>query len=178
MRALIVCESMFGNTRRIGEAVGESLDAYTKVDLVDVAAAPLTVPPEVELLVVGAPTHAFGLSRPGTRRSAEGQGAAVDPTVGLRDWLTQVKEVPAGLCAAAFDTRIRRPRLPGSAARAANRRLKRLGLRPVAHPESFWVTATAGPLLPGEVERALRWGHELGAMIRAKRGDEEREARR
>jgi hypothetical protein len=32
----------------------------------------------------------------------------------------------------------------------------------VVFPESFYVTATAGPLVDGETERASRWGEELG----------------
>lgn len=46
---------------------------------------------------------------------------------------------------AAFDTRIHTPVPSGSAAHRANRRLRRLGGRTVARPETFWVTGTTGP---------------------------------
>jgi hypothetical protein len=67
--------------------------------------------------------------------------------------------------AAAFDTRIARPRLPGSAAHAAEKRLRRLGFRIVAPAESFYVEGTLGPLQAGERERARRWGKTLGSTI-------------
>jgi flavodoxin len=74
MRALIVYESMFGNTRQIAEAVAEGLRAGhdaapVEVGLVEVGEAPATVA-DVDLLVVGGPTHALGMSRPETRQSA------------------------------------------------------------------------------------------------------------
>jgi hypothetical protein len=161
MRTLIVCESMFGNTRAIAEAVAETLAAYGHADLVDVSAAPSVVGAGVDLVVVGAPTHAFGLSRLNTRQSAVAQGAGAEPAIGVREWLTTLTAASASTGAATFDTRIDRPRMPGSAARAAHRRLTRSGFHMVADPMSFWVTGTAGPIRPGELERAHRWAYEL-----------------
>ena len=71
--------------------------------------------------------------------------------------------VSASVGAAAFDTRIDKPRVPGSAARAAEKRLRRLGFRFVAAAESFYVTGTKGPLVPGEVERARLWAEQVAA---------------
>jgi hypothetical protein len=72
--------------------------------------------------------------------------------------------------AAAFDTRVRRPRLPGSAARRAAARLRRLGFAILRDPITFWVGATPGPLLPDELERAYRWGEQLAAWVVPARG--------
>ncbi|HEU5111379.1 MAG TPA: flavodoxin, partial [Micromonosporaceae bacterium] len=130
MNALVVYESMFGNTRLIAEAVVDGLAAaHLTVTSVEVAAAPSFVPGDVGLLVVGGPTHAFGMSRPGTRRSAADQAdqPLVSTGSGVREWLAALPRGRAGLAAAAFDTRINKPRLPGSAARAVRRRLRRLG---------------------------------------------------
>ncbi|MEO7982335.1 MAG: flavodoxin, partial [Sporichthyaceae bacterium] len=58
-RVLVVVESMFGNTRAVGEAVADGLRTSSDVDavdIVDVAAAPAA--PAVDLLVLGGPTHA------------------------------------------------------------------------------------------------------------------------
>jgi hypothetical protein len=46
------------------------------------------------------------------------------------------------LAAAAFDTRVNKPLLPGSAAHKAHRRLRRLGCRMLAPAESFHVAVT------------------------------------
>ena len=67
---------MFGNTATVAEAVAASLTAEgMSVTCVDVADAPPLESVEADLLVVGAPTHAFSLSRPGTREEAVRQGA-------------------------------------------------------------------------------------------------------
>ena len=60
MRALVVFESMFGDTETIARAVADGLSDAIRVDIVDVATAP-RVDADVDLLVVGGPTHAFGM---------------------------------------------------------------------------------------------------------------------
>ena len=70
MRALVVYESMFGNTQAIADAVADGLAARVRVDAVEVGAAPTVVGDDVVLLVVGGPTHAFGMSRQATRQDA------------------------------------------------------------------------------------------------------------
>lgn len=114
--------------------------------------------------MVGGPTHAFGLSRPGTRRTAAQQaGQAAVPDRGIREWLDAAPR--AGHRVAAFDTRIDKKFLPGSAAGAIARRLRRLGAVLVAEPESFWVLDTAGPLAAGELDRARQWGEQLATRL-------------
>jgi hypothetical protein len=66
---------------------------------------------------------------------------------------------------AAFDTRIDKPRFPGSAAAGAAKRLRRLGFHQAMAPESFFVVGSTGPLLPGEYERAHRWGELVGSTV-------------
>jgi hypothetical protein len=165
MHALVVVESVFGSTRRIADAVAEGLGRTVRV--VDVAEAAHTpgLLDGVDLLVVGGPTHAFGMTRLATRRSAAEQGGPPAAAVGLREWLAALPAAAPGTSAAAFDTRVNRPRLPGSAAAGAARRLRRLGYDVVARPEAFWVTGTNGRLLDAEPERARVWGHNLLARI-------------
>jgi hypothetical protein len=170
MDALVVVESVFGNTRRIAEAVAEGLGPRVHARVVDVVAADVVEADAVagaDLLVVGGPTQAFGMTRPATRRSAAEQAGAgaVAAQVGLREWLETLALAQPGRLAAAFDTRTDHPRMPGSAAAGAARRLRRLGYRMVTGPESFRVTGTKGPLVGGELERARMWGSALVARI-------------
>jgi hypothetical protein len=73
-----------------------------------------------------------------------------------------------GMCAAAFDTRIDKPRvLTGSAAKGIARRLRRHDFDVVGEPESFVVADTAGPVVQGELERATAWGRSLGGASAA-----------
>jgi hypothetical protein len=174
MRALVVFESMFGNTQVIAKAVADGLSSTMNAGLMEVGAAPRRIAGDVDLLVVGGPTHAFGLSREKTRQSAADQteDVLVSQGIGLREWLADL-EVGAGIGAATFDTRINKPRVPGSAARGAEKRLRRLGLRIAVPAESFYVDGTTGPLVDGEAERARRWGERLGAETTAKERDAE-----
>jgi hypothetical protein len=167
MRVLVVYESMFGNTREIATAVAEGLAPYARVDLVEVGDAETgDLDDDVDLLVVGGPTHALGMSRPGTRESVVKQApdGVVSTRIGVREWLETAKTVKDAH-AAAFDTRLDKPAwLIGSAARGIAKRLRRCGSRLIAAPESFVVTGSDGPLRDGEIERARRWGATLGAQ--------------
>jgi hypothetical protein len=168
VKALVVYESMFGNSEAIARAVAASLGESCEVTIANAAAMPSA--DGVDLLVVGAPTHAFGLSRPSTRQEAVKQGAPhpASAGTGLREYLDASPQL-AGLAAAAFDTRVNKPLLPGSAAHKAHRRLHRLGCRMLCPAESFLVTGTTGPLLEGETERAGRWAASLAAALLAER---------
>lgn len=72
-RALVIFESMFGNTRTIADAVADGLSSRFETDVIEVSLAPTRIPEEVSLVVVGGPTHAFGLTRPRTREDAANQ---------------------------------------------------------------------------------------------------------
>jgi hypothetical protein len=169
MRALVVYESMFGNTEEVARAVSDGLAQELEVDLHEVRDAPAAITGFIDLIVVGGPTHALSLSRASTRVDAVRQGAPADrAAVGLRDWLSGLPKGPHSELVATFDTRVDRVRhLPGSAARKASRLAQALGYSSVGH-ESFYVSGTAGPLLAGELDRARDWGRSLAADMRAR----------
>lgn len=166
MRALVVYESMYGNTRDVAMAIAAGLEASLEVSALPVEDAPTTLPDDIGLLVVGGPTHAFGMSRPNTRQQAAEAGPLVTSArTGIREWLDRVEPGAATTPATAFDTKVSKPRLPGSAARAAGKRLRRRGFFVITPAETFHVTATAGPLLDGEAQRAEEWGKSVGALL-------------
>ena len=167
MKALVVFESMFGNTERVARAVADGIRPYGATELVEVGSAPARPGGDVDLIVVGGPTHAFGMSRPRTRADAVKQagGTVVSGRIGIREWLSSLPADPPGVAAAAFDTRVKLRGLPGSAARAAARHLRRAGHRLIAPAESFYVEGTPGPLAEGELDRARRFGERLGRTL-------------
>jgi hypothetical protein len=162
MAAIVVVESGWGNTAAVARAVAEGLGGDTV--LVGVDEAPDRLPEDVDLLVVGGPTHAFSWSSASTRADATRQGApAAEATPGIREW---VSALPASehLDVATFDTRVTTVRhLPGSAARRAAKEVRRRHLGRLVGTCSFYVQGVAGPLLDGELDRARRWGAGLAA---------------
>lgn len=170
MKALVVYESMFGNTQQIAQAVAAGLGKHVEVEVTEVGVAPDEISAELDLLVVGAPTHAFGMSRASTRADAVKQapgGTIVSTGRGVREWLETVHPGGVGTMVAAFDTRVRAP-LPGSAAHKVAKALQRLAFPEVSDPETFWVKDSTGPLKDGELERAERWGSDLGLLVNSR----------
>ncbi|MET4639198.1 hypothetical protein [Mycetocola sp. 2940] len=166
MRALVVFESIWGNTEEVARAVAAGLGG-DRIDVVDTASAPAVIEPDVDLVVVGGPTHAFSMSTAATRESARKQGAERVPERGIREWIEAQPSPGHAIPVATFDTRVVTPRLPGSAAKKAMKRLVRLGFRAVAKPETFGVHGYSGPIADGELERARRWGEDLARQLPA-----------
>jgi hypothetical protein len=165
-RVLVVAESMFGNTATIATAVAQGLAEETDVEVT----TPVDPPREdLDLIVVGAPTHAFSMPRPVTREEARRQGAiGVNTSCGVREWIAAIPVCAHHPRIVTFDTRVMRTRrLPGSAARAAARDLRAKGYSPLAASTSFFVEDVRGPLADGELDRARAWGVRLGSVLSA-----------
>ena len=172
MRAVVVYESMYGNTRLVAEAIGAGLTTAFDVSVVPVAQASPAVLAGADLVVVGGPTHAHGMSRAATRKAAiEAAAGPVSPLrvepdalgPGLRDWFGSLDRYPVK--AAAFDTRIHGPAaLTGRASKGVARLLRAHGFEVVAEPQSFLVTKQ-DRLEPHEAARAREWAAALAAGL-------------
>ena len=172
MRAMIVYESMFGNTRVIADAIAKGLEPVGIVVVVPVPEAGREMLVDADLLVVGGPTHFHGMSRTRTRKwaNATAQKPKNDLVLdrdaqgpGVRDWLRSLGHGHTKF--AAFDTRFKGPAvLRGRASRLISRKLRRHGFEMVAKPESFFVTLQ-NHLEPGEEARAQEWGERLATRV-------------
>ena len=105
----MVCESMFGSTKKVAEAIAEGLADCAEVSVVLVTSADAHILDGADLVVVDGPAHTHGMSRPGTRKMAGKlarkpgsevelvPGAVSGP--GVREWLASPGrlEVPAPL---------------------------------------------------------------------------------
>src|ERR1700720_4941895 len=116
MRAVVVYESMYGNTHLIADAIGAGLSTAFDVRVVPVSTAWPEVIADADLVVVGGPTHVHGMSRASTRKAAVKaahkpvsplQVEADAPGPGLREWFGSLDRYPVK--AAAFDTRMHGP---------------------------------------------------------------------
>lgn len=174
MRALVIYESMYGNTHVVADRIADGLRAEAMettvlsvhgVDPTDVARA--------DLIVVGGPTHAHSMTSFRSREAAveaadkPDSGLTMEPGVGgpgLRDWFATVGPL-TGRKAAAFDTRIdMAAMLTGRASKAIAKRMRAHGMDVVVPAESFLVDKQSH-LLPGEAERAETWGADLAARL-------------
>ena len=149
MKALVVYDSVFGNTEQVAYALRDSLGPDVEALRVgDVKHEQLV---GLEYLIVGSPTRAF------------------NPTKAITSFL---KKIPGGslrgVKVAAFDTRIDSEdvnssvlnvfvRFFGYAAKPIGDRLQKKGGTLVASPKGFYVEDTEGPLKEGELELADAW---------------------
>jgi hypothetical protein len=175
MRALVVYESMYGNTHLVADAIASGLFDVGEVTVVPLAQATTGMLQVADIVIVGGPTHVHGMSREVTRKSAvdalqKSPELELDrdaPGVGIREWLASLPAFSGR--AAAFDTRIQGPALvTGRAAKGIARELRKHGFTLVAPAESFLVTKQ-NVLVDGEEARAEAWGARLaGAMATAR----------
>lgn len=171
MRAVVVYESMYGNTHLVADAIAEGLrDAGDDVEVVPVEKASAAVLRNADMIVVGGPTHAHAMSRASTRHAAVEAAQKPESTLeidpdaegpGLRDWFDEQPTLPVR--AAAFDTRIDAPPFfTGRASKGIAKRLRKHGCTLVAEPMSFLVSKDSH-LLEHEADHARAWGKELAS---------------
>jgi hypothetical protein len=178
MRALVVYESMFGNTHAVAQHIAEGIEASAETTVLPVHDATAEQLASVDLVVVGGPTHVHGMSSKPSRSSAVDMAAKdddleLDPDAygeGLRDWFDGLADdVGTGRFAAAFDTRVHGSTLlTGQASKGITKRLRSHGFELVIEGESFFVDKS-NHLEPGEIDRATAWGHRLAEAARSAR---------
>ncbi len=140
MKALIVYDSVYGNTEKIAQAIGDAVGREVRV--LRVGEVDVTELNTLGLLFVGAPTH----------------GGRPSPT--MREFLDRVPpSALKGINVAAFDTRMttRWVRIFGYAAGRIAKSLQKKGGTLIGAPEPFYVEGGEGPLKEGELERAAAW---------------------
>jgi hypothetical protein len=174
MKAVVIYESMYGNTHLIADAVAEGLRTHGEATVVPVGELDARLLESADVVVVGGPTHAHGMSREGTRKgaitAAEKPGSDLvldgDPDSygeGLREWFASLGTLTNA--AAAFDTRFDLPpAITGRASKGIARELEHHGATLVTEPKSFFVTKE-NHLEPHEDEHAREWGAQLGALL-------------
>jgi hypothetical protein len=167
VRALVVYESMYGNTHVVADRIAAGLVPSFEVSVVPVGLVTDDVLATTDLLVVGGPTHVHTMSSTRSRQAAveaavKDESLEMDPDAegpGLRDWFDGLPKErrTARPLAAAFDTRIdANPHLTGRASKGIAKRLRRHGWHLAVGPESFLVDKHSH-LVEGEAERAEGW---------------------
>lgn len=156
MKTIVIFDSIYGNTKAIAEAVGQDIAGDVKV--LHVRDADISVLKNLDLLIVGSPTH-------GGRPSKDTK-AFLDsiPKSGLKN-----------VHVAAFDTGIS-PEGKGFfmrtiinffnyAAKPILSSLENKGGIAASEPEGFIVEDREGPLKAGELDRATQWAREISRKL-------------
>ena len=151
MNALVVYDSVFGNTEKVARAMGVALGVKKEVMVKKITEVEDDDLEGLDIIIVGSPTRGF--------RPAPGMS-------------TFLKKLGAGCLtgakAAAFDTRIPLETIKskvfrfvvskgGYAAPAMAKLLQAKGAELAAAPEGFFVVESEGPLVDGELDRAIAW---------------------
>lgn len=155
MKALVVYDSVFGNTEKIARAIAEGLNIHENDGLLQVMNVTPAHLEGIDLIVVGSPTRGFR------------------PTKAITQFTNQLPQKRLlNMRVAAFDTRIRitdvnsailtfMVNIFGYAAQPIADGLKKKGGKLIALPEGFFVEDKEGPLFLGELERAEEWARQL-----------------
>lgn len=143
MKTLVMYDSKFGNTERVAKVIAGQLGEQHSVHVTNVDGEIPSIE-DFDLVVIGGPTHAHGMSALMRRL--------------LEDW-------PRGhiyeISVAVFDTRLHIPvTLSGSAAASIASNLNKRAAVLLVPPESFFVTRD-GHLGDGEDAHAISWAQSI-----------------
>jgi len=154
MKALVVYDSYFGNTKDVAISIGNALKELMEVEIAKVSDLDPKQVKGVDFLVVGSPTRAF------------------QATKKMKDFIKNIrKQEYANMKVIAFDTRIatedvdskmlsRMAKAFGYAAEPMGDMMEKRGAKLLLDPVGFYVKDTEGPLKDGEKDRAANWVKE------------------
>ena len=142
MKALVVYDSTYGNTKSIAVAVGTIIGA----SVVHVSEASAEMVSHLDLLLVGSPT------------------VSGHPTKAIEEFLAKLpQEIVKGLKASAFDTRlaVKHDLNIGFAVSFIAHALKKSGCVMVGDMKGFIVKSADGALEEGETDKAVAWAKDV-----------------
>ena len=154
MTTLIVYDSLYGNTKKVAEAIGKGIGTSSKVKVLSLETIRASDLQKIEYLIVGSPTQAGR------------------PTPTMQSFLSSIpKETLTSMKTACFDTRMPGNRvniflkvlllLIGYAAPKMEKIILQHGGLLASTSEGFYVVAKEGPLEKGELDRAAKWGKKI-----------------
>jgi len=150
MYALIVYDSQYGNTEHLARCIASTLREFGQARAVRAGHIHPDELQNADLLILGCPTQ------------------AMRQTPAMQAFIASIpRAILDDLPIACFDTRFRGAFWMLSAAPAMAKQCKTRGVELIVQPESFYVKKREGPLLPGEIERAVSWAHMLSEKIGA-----------
>ena len=149
---LVIYDSVFGNTAKIAEAIGEALEDTRVINVSEVTDADLE---DLEILFVGSPTRVFRAT-PATMNFIKGLGpkALTDVKVAAFDTRIPIDQTDSGFLKMLIN-------LLGYADSKIAKALSKAGADLALKSDGFGVSGTEGPLIEGELERAQDWARQI-----------------
>lgn len=143
MKTLIVYDSYFGNTQKVAEAIGQSIEGSLVYKVGEIGQIE-----GYEKIIIGSPTRAFRATKPVMEFiwNAKLKGK----TVMVFDTRMPADDTSSGFLKAMMG-------LFGFAAKKMAKAAKKQGGVLFGEPVGFVVTGSEGPLREGEIEKAIKW---------------------
>jgi flavorubredoxin len=148
-KALVVYDSVYGNTEKVAKALAAGLEnGGADVAVAKVETVRSNELGEFDLLCVGSPTHAWNASKP------------------TKEFLERLKDLKGltGKKAFAFDTKMK-SRLAGNAGGKIEGKLKDAGFTIIKSSKSAIVKSREGPLEENAEETFKQIGAELAKIL-------------
>lgn len=172
MIAIVVYESIWGNTAVLAQAIGRGLGPKTQV--LSTVEATADIVAEADLLVLGAPVHSYNRPEFVSIQAGRGLDDEVESAIPgselvlMRDWIKDLRT--PGFPVAVFEIRI--GDFPGEGgAREVLEAIAERGWNPIVPAASFRMEShpiSPGPggwISPTELERAKDWGVALAEVV-------------
>jgi flavodoxin len=141
MKALVIYDTNYGNTKKIAKIIAGKLWKNTK--LISVADLKKKDLKGMDVLIAGSPVIGW------------------NPSDKMSKFLSDLKENELqGMKGASFDTRMKLFFFT-DATKKISKELSRAGVTIVARSQDFYVTKAEGPLRDGEKERAVIWAADI-----------------
>lgn len=145
MKALIIYDSNYGNTKLVAEEIAKNLGDDIKIT--SVKQIDKSQIKNFDLLLLGSPINGWR------------------PTESFLAFLKDIEQMNLkGIKFATFDTRIK-SFFHGDAKDKMAKALESTGAEMITEPKAFYVAGTEGPLFDGELKNASDWAKKIKTLV-------------
>lgn len=150
MKALVIYDTIYGNTKQVAEIIAESLNNHSqqiKAEAKFVSHISINDLQDSQLIILGSPTHYWKETRK------------------IREFILSFSRLRLKPYFACFCTKLQGS-LSGSAANKLDMNVRKLGFTTISEPLNIYVESFKGPLKSGEKQTAERFASFLADNCR------------
>ncbi len=151
MKTIVVYDSVFGNTKKVAETIGETIGDLGEVETIQINQLTLEKLKTAQLLIIGSPTRGFEPTKP-VANSLKEIKHQIYPDLKIAVFDTRMDIVKVNNKVLTFFVKFR-----GYAVDSMEKIILKNGFT-VFHPGmGFFVEESEGPVTTGEFEKAQTW---------------------